>query len=147
MGAVYGEWMIGSCSASCGVGERTDRRACLKGMCMQELVRKVPCNSGVACRPAPVVKPAPVVVVTPVRTATCQLPDLRSLNMVTPENVVFNQGDSLRLNCGFGYEMSGNDVITCQANGQFTEVKATCVLSYGGLRSYNSGRWARYRRN
>merc|ERR1719354_127625 len=24
--AVYGEWMIGSCSASCGVGERTDRR-------------------------------------------------------------------------------------------------------------------------
>jgi len=41
---VYSDWVIGSCSATCGSGVRIDRRTCLQGTCTEDILRSVPCE-------------------------------------------------------------------------------------------------------
>ena len=41
---VWSEWKLGECSVTCGTGEQTDTRTCLRGNCEGGKTRKTYCS-------------------------------------------------------------------------------------------------------
>ena len=41
---MWSEWKLGDCSVTCGTGEQTDTRTCLRGNCEGGKTRKTYCS-------------------------------------------------------------------------------------------------------